>query len=68
MTPWVAAVSATWARCCCAGSRSAPINPDPLTLRTSGEDSTDLRALLGRGDRWHLMSFGAAAASTGRRT
>jgi hypothetical protein len=41
----------------------APINPDPLTLRTSGEDSTDLRALLGRGDRWHLMSFGAAAAN-----
>src|SRR5260370_18066573 len=41
----------------------APINPDPLTLRASGEDSTDLRALLGRGDRWHLMSFGAAAAN-----
>ena len=44
-------------------SRSAPINPDPLTLRTSGEDSTDLRTLLGRGERWHLMSFGANAAS-----
>ena len=41
---------------------AAPITPDPLTLRTSGEDPTDLRALLGRGDRWHLMSFGAAAA------
>ena len=41
----------------------APINPDPLTLRSSGEDdSTDLRVLLGRGERWHLMSFGAAAA------
>ena len=41
---------------------SSSINPDPLTLRTSGEDSTDLRSLLGRGDRWQLMSFGAAAA------
>src|SRR5258707_187696 len=41
----------------------APVNPDPLTLPASGEDSTDLRALLGRGDRWHLMSFGAAAAN-----
>ena len=44
--------------------RDAPptaIDPDPLTLRTSGEDSTDLRSLLGRGERWHLMSFGANA-------
>src|SRR5260370_22340841 len=41
----------------------APINPDPLTLRTSGEDSTDLRALLGRGERWPLVSVRAAAAN-----
>lgn len=44
--------------------RDAPISPvssDPLTLRSSGEDSTDLRSLLGRGERWHLMSFGANA-------
>jgi hypothetical protein len=41
---------------------SSSISPDPLTLRTSGEDATDLRSLLGRGDRWQLMSFGAAAA------
>jgi len=39
------------------------IQPDPLTLRTSGEDSSDLRAFLGRGERWHLMSFGANAGS-----
>ena len=38
-----------------------PISSDPLTLRSSGEDSTDLRSLLGRGERWHLMSFGANA-------
>ncbi|MGH7385941.1 MAG: hypothetical protein ACREKG_12260, partial [Candidatus Rokuibacteriota bacterium] len=39
-----------------------PIEPDPLTLRTSGEgDSPDLRVLLGNGERWHLMRFGAAA-------
>ncbi|MGH7349714.1 MAG: hypothetical protein ACREI6_06835, partial [Candidatus Rokuibacteriota bacterium] len=39
-----------------------PIEPDPLTLRTSGEgDSPDLRVLLGKGERWHLMRFGAAA-------
>ena len=45
--------------------RQAPttIQPDPLTLRTSGEDSSDLRAFLGRGDRWRLMSFGANAGS-----
>jgi len=41
---------------------SSSISPDPLTLRTSGEDAADLRSLLGRGDRWQLMSFGAAAA------
>src|ERR1700730_5608010 len=29
---------------------SSSISPDPLTLRTSGEDATDLRSLLGRGD------------------
>ncbi|MGH7367195.1 MAG: hypothetical protein ACREKQ_09170 [Candidatus Rokuibacteriota bacterium] len=39
-----------------------PIEPDPLTLRTSGEeDSPDLRVLLDEGERWHLMRFGAAA-------
>jgi len=43
---------------------SAAIEPDPLTLRTSTtDDSTDLRALLGKGERWHLMRFGAAAGS-----
>jgi hypothetical protein len=44
--------------------RDAPattIDPDPLTLRTSGEETSDLRSLLGRGERWHLMSFGANA-------
>src|SRR4029077_13278598 len=41
---------------------SSSISPDPLTLRTSGEDTTDLRSLLGRGDRWQLMSSAAAAA------
>ncbi|HEU4439377.1 MAG TPA: hypothetical protein VFT36_09000 [Methylomirabilota bacterium] len=36
----------------------------PLTLRTSNAaDSADLRTLLGGGDRWHLMRFGAAAGS-----
>lgn len=45
--------------------REAPtsIEPDPLTLRTSGEDASDLRAFLGRSERWHLMSFGANADS-----
>lgn len=46
--------------------RDAPttsIDPDPLTLRSSAEDQSDLRALMSRGERWHLMSFGAAAAS-----
>jgi hypothetical protein len=38
-----------------------PVSADPLTLRNSGEDSTDLRSLLGPGERWHLMSFGANA-------
>ncbi len=42
---------------------SAPIESDPLTLRTSGEDPNDLRNLMRGGDRWHLMSFGAAANS-----
>ncbi len=42
---------------------SAPIEADPLTLRTSGEDPNDLRALLRGGERWHLMSFGATAGS-----
>ncbi|HEY7038529.1 MAG TPA: hypothetical protein VID28_06755 [Methylomirabilota bacterium] len=37
---------------------------DFLTIRTStGADSTDLRALLGKSERWHLMRFGAAAGS-----
>jgi hypothetical protein len=45
--------------------REAPssIQPDPLTLRTSAEDSSDLRSFLGRSERWHLMSFGANAGS-----
>lgn len=40
-------------------------NTDPLTLQASGEDreSADLRVLLGRGERWHLMKFDAAADS-----
>ncbi|HET8531577.1 MAG TPA: hypothetical protein VFO08_10540 [Methylomirabilota bacterium] len=38
-----------------------PISSDPLTLRSSGDDSIDLRSLLGPGERWHLMSFGANA-------
>src|SRR5262249_8513832 len=42
---------------------SAPVESDPLTLRTSGEDPNDLRNLMRAGDRWHLMSFGAAANS-----
>ena len=43
---------------------SAAIQSDPLTLRSTGEDdSSDLRVLLGKGERWHLMRFGAAAAS-----
>jgi len=41
----------------------APIQPAPLTLRTSGEDTSDLRAFLGRAERWHLMTFGANAGS-----
>ena len=36
---------------------------DSLTLRSTGEDESDLRSLLGKGERWHLMRFGAAAAS-----
>src|SRR6266850_3531042 len=41
-----------------------PVQSDPLTLRSTGEDdSSDLRVLLGRGERWHLMRFGANAAS-----
>jgi hypothetical protein len=40
------------------------IEADLLTLRTStAADSTDLRALLGKSERWHLMRFGAAAGS-----
>jgi hypothetical protein len=43
---------------------SSAIEPDPLTLRSTGEDEVaDLRVLLGKGERWHLMRFGAAAAS-----
>jgi hypothetical protein len=43
---------------------SAAVQSDPLTLRSTGEDdSSDLRVLLGKGERWHLMRFGAAAAS-----
>jgi hypothetical protein len=42
----------------------APVQSDPLTLRSTGEDdSSDLRVLLGRGERWHLMRFGANAVS-----
>jgi hypothetical protein len=42
----------------------AAVHSDPLTLRSTGEDdSSDLRVLLGKGERWHLMRFGAAAAS-----
>lgn len=45
-------------------SASTAIEPDPLTLRSTGEDDlADLRVLLGKGERWHLMRFGAAAAS-----
>jgi hypothetical protein len=48
---------------------SAAIQPDPLTLRSTGEDdSGDLRVLLGTGERWHLMRFGAAAASRPQKT
>ena len=36
---------------------------DSLTLRSTGEDESDLRSLLGKGESWHLMRFGAAAAS-----
>lgn len=44
---------------------SAAIQSDPLTLRSTGEDdSSDLRVLLGKGERWHLMRFGAAAVSS----
>jgi hypothetical protein len=40
------------------------IEADLLTLRTSTKaDSTDLRAILGHGDRWQLMRFGATAGS-----
>ena len=42
---------------------STAIQSDPLTLRSTGEDESDLRSLLGKGERWHLMRFGAAAAS-----
>ena len=43
---------------------STAVQSDPLTLRSTGEDdSSDLRVLLGKGERWHLMRFGAAAAS-----
>jgi len=41
----------------------SPIEADPLTLRTSTADPTDLRTLLGTGERWRLMRFGAAAGS-----
>src|SRR6185503_4830436 len=41
----------------------APVQPAPLTLRTPGEDTSDLRAFLGRAERWHLMTFGANAGS-----
>lgn len=40
------------------------IEPDPLTLRSTGEDDLgDLRVLLDKGERWHLVRFGAATAS-----
>jgi hypothetical protein len=42
----------------------AAVEADPLTLRSTREDeSADLRVLLGKGERWHLKRFGAAAAS-----
>ena len=47
--------------------REAPttmVEPGPITLRSTGEDDvSDLRVLLGKGERWHLMRFGATAAS-----
>jgi hypothetical protein len=45
------------------GAPGPPIAPDPLTLRTSGEDPNDLRVLLGRGEPWRLLRFGADAGS-----
>jgi len=43
---------------------STAIEADPLTLRATREDDLgDLRVLLGKGQRWHLMRFGAAAVS-----
>jgi hypothetical protein len=45
---------------------AGPIDPDPLTLRTSSEEPNDLRALLSGPERWHLMRFGAAAGSQPR--
>ena len=42
---------------------STATQSDSLTLRSTGEDESDLRSLLGKGERWHLMRFGAAAAS-----
>ena len=45
-------------------SPSAVIAPGPITMRSTGEDElSDLRVLLGKGERWHLMRFGATAAS-----
>jgi hypothetical protein len=42
----------------------APIVADPLTVRSTGEaDVGDLRVLLGKGERWHLLRVGAIAAS-----
>jgi hypothetical protein len=46
--------------------REAPVvsaDSDPLTLTTSAEGPSDLRTLIGKGERWHLMRFGASATS-----
>ena len=43
----------------------APPGPEAVTLRSSFGDtaSEDLRTLLGRGERWHLVRFGASATA-----
>jgi hypothetical protein len=39
------------------------VETDPLTIRTSGDETKDLRALVGRGEPWRLVRFGADAGS-----
>jgi hypothetical protein len=39
------------------------VETDPLTIRTSGDEAKDLRALVGRGEPWRLVRFGADAGS-----